>query len=60
MSDIIVIKNFINGQFVGSKEYLDSFDPATGRLNARVPDSDTSDVAQAVKAAKNAFKRYVQ
>ncbi|KAG8201648.1 hypothetical protein JTE90_012715 [Oedothorax gibbosus] len=58
MSDIIVIKNFINGQFVGSKEYLDSFDPATGRLNARIPDSDTADVAQAVKAAKKAFKEW--
>ncbi|GIY18580.1 2-aminomuconic semialdehyde dehydrogenase [Caerostris darwini] len=58
MSDIIVIKNFINGQFVEGKKYLDSFNPATGQLLARVPDSDANDVELAVAAAKNAFEEW--
>ncbi|GIY14658.1 2-aminomuconic semialdehyde dehydrogenase [Caerostris extrusa] len=58
MSDVIVIKNFINGQFVESKKYLDSFNPATGQLLARVPDSDANDVELAVAAAKNAFEEW--
>ncbi|CAL1262438.1 unnamed protein product [Larinioides sclopetarius] len=58
MSDIIVIKNFINGEFVESRKFLDSFNPATGEVLARVPDSDALDVEQAVRAAKNAFPEW--
>ncbi|GBO13942.1 hypothetical protein AVEN_50096-1, partial [Araneus ventricosus] len=55
MSDTIVVKNFINGEFVESRKFLDSFNPATGEVLARVPDSDALDVEQAVRAARNAF-----
>lgn len=55
MSQSIVLKNFINGEFVQSRQFLDSFNPATGEVLAKVPDSDALDVEQAVRAAKNAF-----
>ncbi|GFY66877.1 2-aminomuconic semialdehyde dehydrogenase [Trichonephila inaurata madagascariensis] len=58
MSDVTVIKNFINGEFVESKKYIDSFNPASGRLLARVPDSDETVVENAVNAAKNAFTEW--
>ncbi|GBM77989.1 Aldehyde dehydrogenase family 8 member A1 [Araneus ventricosus] len=58
MSGIIVVKNFINGEFVESRKFLDSFNPATGEVLARVPDSDALDVEQAVRAARNAFPEW--
>lgn len=51
----VVLKNFINGEFVASKQYIDSYDPSIGEVYAHVPDSDANDVNQAVAAAKNAF-----
>lgn len=56
------IKNFINGTYYDpmSKEYINGFNPATGEINAEIPDSDDSDVAFAVKAAKRAFMSWSQ
>ena len=53
---IIVLRNFINGQFSDTVKYLDSENPATGQVFVKVPDSDANDVDRAVNAAKNAFK----
>ena len=55
-NEIIVLRNFINGQFSDTVKYLDSENPATGQVFVKVPDSDASDVDQAVNAAKHAFK----
>ena len=52
----ITVHNFINGHFVEPKHYLDSFDPSTGEVWARIPDSDESDVEMAVQAAEKAFE----
>lgn len=51
------IHNYINGQLVPpiSGRYLDDFEPATGEVYARVPDSDDRDIQQAVEAAERAF-----
>ncbi|MCC7506337.1 MAG: aldehyde dehydrogenase family protein, partial [Saprospiraceae bacterium] len=51
------LANFINGQYVAPLEgrYLDDFNPATGELCARVPDSGPEDVEAAVQAAQAAF-----
>lgn len=51
------LSNFIGGAFRPSESmsYLDNFDPSTGRLYSRIPDSDTSDVEAAVAAARNAL-----
>lgn len=51
------LKNYINGALQGpvSEAYLDSYEPATGKVYAQVPASDIRDVDQAVAAAKQAF-----
>ena len=52
-----LIRNFIDGRHVDavSGQAFDKFDPATGSIVARVPDSDARDVEQAVQAAARAF-----
>ncbi|KAH3881785.1 2-aminomuconic semialdehyde dehydrogenase-like [Dreissena polymorpha] len=52
---LVKVQNFINGEFVESAKYLDSFDPSTGEVWAKIPDSDQMDVDNAVMAARNAF-----
>ncbi|MBK9248527.1 MAG: aldehyde dehydrogenase [Ignavibacteria bacterium] len=51
------ILNFIGGEFLPpqSGNYLNNYEPATGNIYSKVPDSDERDVALAVVAAKNAF-----
>lgn len=48
------LQNFIDGKFVDPRngQYLDSFNPATGKAFLLVPDSDAEDVNDAVSAAK--------
>ena len=53
---MIKAENFIGGQFEAAKTYLDSIEPATGKVWAQIPDSDAADVEKAVSAAKKAFK----
>ena len=51
------IQNYIGGGLVPpvSGEYFDNYNPATGRVYSRIPDSDARDVQRAVDAAKAAF-----
>lgn len=51
------IHNFIGGQMLppASGEYFDNYNPATGKVYSRVPDSDARDVQRAVEAAQAAF-----
>ncbi|MCZ7647491.1 MAG: aldehyde dehydrogenase [Planctomycetota bacterium] len=54
---MLTLANYIRGELVPPAEgkYLDSFEPATGKLHARVPDSGAPDVEAAVAAAREAF-----
>ena len=51
------ILNYINGELLEpcSGNYLDNYNPATGKVYSLIPDSDKSDVENAVSAAKEAF-----
>ncbi|MGZ3709352.1 MAG: aldehyde dehydrogenase, partial [Bdellovibrionota bacterium] len=51
------VKNFIGGEFVPafSGKSLDCYEPATGKVYARLPDSDAQDVASVVTHAERAF-----
>ncbi|HRI22119.1 MAG TPA: CoA-acylating methylmalonate-semialdehyde dehydrogenase [Panacibacter sp.] len=53
-----VTQNFINGQFINSAsaQSIDVVSPVNGALLSTVPLSPASDLDEAVKAAKNAFK----
>src|SRR5436190_3098439 len=54
------IKNYINGQLVVpvSRNYLDNYCPATGKVYSHIPDSDEADVDMACKAAVEAFETW--
>jgi aminomuconate-semialdehyde/2-hydroxymuconate-6-semialdehyde dehydrogenase len=51
------ILNYINGELTRpvSEQYLDNYNPAEGKVYSLIPDSDERDVANATKAAKEAF-----
>ena len=51
------IDNYIGGELVepASGEYLDNYEPATGKVYSQAPDSDDRDVHLAVDAAEVAF-----
>lgn len=51
------LQNYINGQLVPpvSGNYIDNFQPATGKVYSLIPDSDAADVQAAVEAANAAF-----
>lgn len=55
MTDL-VLANLIGGELVApiQSRYLDVYEPASGRVYARCPDSDAADVAAAVSAAQSA------
>ncbi len=55
MSVEIVVQNFIDGKFVEATEHMDSYDPSTGSVWAKIPDSGKLEVDHAVTAAKEAF-----
>uniref|UniRef100_A0A8C4WXE5 Aldehyde dehydrogenase 8 family, member A1 n=1 Tax=Eptatretus burgeri TaxID=7764 RepID=A0A8C4WXE5_EPTBU len=57
-SDILVLENFIDGKFVSSKKYIDSFNPSTGKVYCKLPDSTNDEVDAAVQAAKRAFPKW--
>ena len=54
------ISNYINGKLVApaSGKYIDLYDPSTGQVYAQVPESDLTDVNQAVSAAQQAFAEW--
>ncbi|XP_064597129.1 2-aminomuconic semialdehyde dehydrogenase-like [Liolophura sinensis] len=51
----VVVENFIGGEFVKCDRLLDSFDPSTGEVWAKIPDSGSGEVDDAIRAAKDAF-----
>jgi len=59
---VVRIQNFVDGKFVigGDRtSYIDSYDPSTGEVNAKVPDSSEEEANEAVAAAVKAFKTSV-
>lgn len=54
---MIELKNYIGGKLqpASSGGWLDDHEPATGKVYARIPDSDGADVDSAVAAAAQAF-----
>lgn len=51
------VQNFIGGEFIPAKTHLDSFNPATGEVWVKIPDSGKEEIDLAVKSAKQAFPR---
>jgi aminomuconate-semialdehyde/2-hydroxymuconate-6-semialdehyde dehydrogenase len=54
---MLQLKNYLNGQLVPpqSGRYLDNFEPATGHVYGKLPDSGRADVDAAVAAAEAAL-----
>lgn len=54
------LTNFINGKFIKpiNGKYIETYNPATGRVWGRVPDSNKDDVDHAVESAQLAFKSW--
>ncbi|MEO6038530.1 MAG: aldehyde dehydrogenase, partial [Saprospiraceae bacterium] len=54
---MLTLHNFIGGKYVPPQAglYLDNYNPATGQVFSRLPDSGPEDVEAAVKAAATAF-----
>jgi acyl-CoA reductase-like NAD-dependent aldehyde dehydrogenase len=59
MASIQRINNFIDGKFLSTEAYLESFNPSTEEVNAYIADSSAEDANQAVQAARQAFPSYV-
>jgi len=53
-----VLQNFIDGQFVSCSRHIDSYNPATGEIHLKIPDSGKEEVDKAVDAANKAFIKY--
>ena len=54
------IKNYINGKLVetNSGNYIDNYNPASGKVYSLVPDSNEDDINAAVLAANTAFQSW--
>ena len=54
---MIRLQNFINGDFLApvKGQYIDNYEPATGKVYGEIPDSTEEDVELAVAAAEKAF-----
>jgi len=54
------IQNYINGELISplSNEYIDNYEPATGKVYSQIPNSTEKDIELAVKAAKTAYKTW--
>ena len=50
----IEYQNYINGQFVPASDFIEVFNPSTGELLAKSPESDNNTVSAAVDAANAA------
>jgi len=57
---MLQIKNYINGKLLPPKsgEYFHNSSPVDGQVYSQIPDSYTSDINNAVSAAKDAFKTW--
>jgi aminomuconate-semialdehyde/2-hydroxymuconate-6-semialdehyde dehydrogenase len=51
------LQNFINGQYVDpvNGDYIDNYEPASGKVYCQIPNSTSEDVELAVQAAEKAY-----
>jgi aminomuconate-semialdehyde/2-hydroxymuconate-6-semialdehyde dehydrogenase len=51
------LENFVNGEYCApaSGQYIDNYEPATGKVYSLIPNSNAEDVQKAVEAAEKAF-----
>jgi acyl-CoA reductase-like NAD-dependent aldehyde dehydrogenase len=52
---ILTLRNFINNEYVDTDSYFDSFNPSTGDLSTKIPNSGKKEAELAVSAASAAF-----
>jgi len=52
---VIIVENFIEGEFKPVTKQIDSYNPGTGEVWAKIPDSDAQQVELAVRSATAAF-----
>ncbi|XP_049731589.1 2-aminomuconic semialdehyde dehydrogenase isoform X3 [Elephas maximus indicus] len=52
---LLILENFIGGKFLPCNSYVDSYDPSTGEVYCRVPNSGKEEIEAAVEAAREAF-----
>lgn len=54
------IRNYINGELIApvNNQYLDNYEPATGKVYSLTPESDSADLELAVKAAEQAKQEW--
>ncbi|XP_040567612.1 2-aminomuconic semialdehyde dehydrogenase [Lepeophtheirus salmonis] len=57
---MIRVQNYIYGEFEETQSYLDSFNPATGKIWAQIPDSNADIVDRSVVAAKSASRNWAK
>lgn len=55
MAGLPKLENFIDGQFLPTASYIESYDPSTGEHYLNIPDSGAEEVQKAVEAARKAF-----
>ena len=57
---MIKIENYINGELVPPNfgEYFDNSSPVDGQVYSQIPDSDATDIDNAVASAKESFKSW--
>ncbi|XP_067301951.1 2-aminomuconic semialdehyde dehydrogenase [Pseudorasbora parva] len=53
--EYLVLENYIGGKFLPCSKLIDSFNPSTGEIYCKIPDSGPEEVDAAVRAAKEAF-----
>ena len=55
------IQNYINGELLApvDEEYLDNYEPATGKIYSKLPQSNDKDLELAVLAAQDAFPEWL-
>ncbi|CAN5127893.1 aldehyde dehydrogenase [soil metagenome] len=60
MADLQRLENYIGGSLraPASRDYLENFEPATGRAYALTPESDAADLTDAASAAEAAFAEW--
>ncbi|XP_006885028.1 PREDICTED: aldehyde dehydrogenase family 8 member A1 isoform X2 [Elephantulus edwardii] len=55
---LLILENFIGGKFSPCNSYIDSYDPSTGEVYCRVPNSGKAEIEAAVEAARGAFEAW--
>uniref|UniRef100_A0A8D2B9Q3 Aldehyde dehydrogenase 8 family member A1 n=1 Tax=Sciurus vulgaris TaxID=55149 RepID=A0A8D2B9Q3_SCIVU len=53
--ELLMLENFIDGKFLPCHSYIDSYDPSTGEVYCKVPNSGKEEIEAAVEAARAAF-----